>query len=180
MKAPSAALERFALKAHHYGRISGVSLAAHAIPDAFLILHTGVGCKYKGAAQISQQLQIPKGIPNRVAAFDALNVQKLYIGLRASAALTQDGKLYLFAYFEYTGDDRSLRACYPDLQAKTLCALAREDGLISVETGLLTQEVLDSVYIDRPRDLDSQLVVTGSYAQAFTVTDVSPAAMAIG
>lgn len=53
MKAPSAALERFALKAHHYGRISGVSLAVHAIPDAFLLLHTGVGCKYKGAAQIS-------------------------------------------------------------------------------------------------------------------------------
>ncbi|MDY0003950.1 MAG: nitrogenase component 1 [Polyangia bacterium] len=53
MKPPSKALERFALKAHHYGRISGVSLAAHAIPDAFLLLHTGVGCKYKAAAQIS-------------------------------------------------------------------------------------------------------------------------------
>lgn len=53
MKAPSPALERYALKAHHYGRISGVSLAAHAIPDAFLLLHTGVGCKYKAAAQIS-------------------------------------------------------------------------------------------------------------------------------
>lgn len=58
--------------------------------------------------------------------------------------------LIAWADFEYTGDDRSLRACYADLQAKTLCALAREDGLISVETGLLTQEVLDSVYIDRP------------------------------
>jgi nitrogenase molybdenum-iron protein alpha/beta subunit len=52
-QAPSAALERFALKAHHYGRLTGVSLAAHAIPDAFLLLHSGVGCKYKAAAQVS-------------------------------------------------------------------------------------------------------------------------------
>jgi len=50
---PSAALEAFALKAHHYGRISGVSLASHALRDAFLLLHSGVGCKYKAAAQIS-------------------------------------------------------------------------------------------------------------------------------
>jgi nitrogenase molybdenum-iron protein alpha/beta subunit len=50
---PSAALEAFALKAHHYGRISGVSLASHAVRDAFLLLHSGVGCKYKAAAQIS-------------------------------------------------------------------------------------------------------------------------------
>ncbi len=50
---PSANLEPFALKAHHYGRISGVSMAVHSIPDAFLLLHTGVGCKYKAAAQLS-------------------------------------------------------------------------------------------------------------------------------
>ncbi|HEY3352086.1 MAG TPA: hypothetical protein VGQ83_02465 [Polyangia bacterium] len=37
-----------------------------------------------------------------------------------------------------------------------------------------------SVYVDRPRDIDSKLVVTGAYSQAFTVTDVSPSAMAIG
>jgi nitrogenase molybdenum-iron protein alpha/beta subunit len=45
-------LERFAFKGPGYGRLTGVSLACHAIPDAFLVLHTGVGCKYKGAAQI--------------------------------------------------------------------------------------------------------------------------------
>ena len=44
-------LEDFALKTHSYGRIAGASLASHAIPDAFLVLHTGVGCKYKGAGQ---------------------------------------------------------------------------------------------------------------------------------
>jgi nitrogenase molybdenum-iron protein alpha/beta subunit len=50
---PSAELEAFALRAHHYGRITGVSMAVHSIPDAFLLLHTGVGCKYKAAAQLS-------------------------------------------------------------------------------------------------------------------------------
>jgi nitrogenase molybdenum-iron protein alpha/beta subunit len=44
-------LEGFALSSHSYGRITGVSLAMHSIPDAFLVLHTGVGCKYKGAGQ---------------------------------------------------------------------------------------------------------------------------------
>ena len=58
--------------------------------------------------------------------------------------------LIAWADYEYTGDDRSLRARYADLKAKLLLPLAREDGLISTETGLLTQEVLDSVYIDRP------------------------------
>jgi len=53
MKALSPALEAYALKAHHYGRISGVSVAVHAIADGFHLLHTGVGCKYKAAAQIS-------------------------------------------------------------------------------------------------------------------------------
>ncbi|OGR61408.1 MAG: hypothetical protein A2X36_10815 [Elusimicrobia bacterium GWA2_69_24] len=46
-----AELERFALSTHPFGRMTGVSMAIHAIPDAFLILHTGVGCKYKGAGQ---------------------------------------------------------------------------------------------------------------------------------
>jgi hypothetical protein len=61
--------------------------------------------------------------------------------------------LIAWADYEYTGDSRSLAACYDDLQAKTLCALAREDGLVSTETGLLTQDVLDSVYLDRMKDI---------------------------
>ncbi|MFA6319084.1 MAG: nitrogenase component 1 [Elusimicrobiota bacterium] len=44
--------EDFALKVHNYGLMTGVSVALHAIPDAFLVLHTGVGCKYKGANQL--------------------------------------------------------------------------------------------------------------------------------
>ncbi|MFH2204908.1 MAG: nitrogenase component 1 [Elusimicrobiota bacterium] len=48
-----AELEGFALKTHAYCRLTGASLAMHAIPDAFLVLHVGVGCKYKGAGQFT-------------------------------------------------------------------------------------------------------------------------------
>jgi len=37
-----------------------------------------------------------------------------------------------------------------------------------------------SVLVDHPRDPDGLLVVTGAYAQAFTVSDVSPSAVALG
>jgi nitrogenase molybdenum-iron protein alpha/beta subunit len=46
-------LEEYAVKSMHLGRITGVSLGVHAIPDAFLLMHTGVGCKYKAASQIA-------------------------------------------------------------------------------------------------------------------------------
>ncbi|MGC6491429.1 MAG: nitrogenase component 1 [Myxococcota bacterium] len=48
----SADLERFALKGLHLGKMTGISVATHAIPDSFLLMHTGVGCKYKTAAQV--------------------------------------------------------------------------------------------------------------------------------
>jgi hypothetical protein len=54
----------------------------------------------------------------------------------------------------------------PDVTAPTATFQSQLDG--------------KAVYVDRPRDLDSMLVVTAAYAQAFTVTDVSPSAMAIG
>lgn len=40
------------------------------------------------ATELKQQLAIPKGIPTRVAAFDDLNIQKILIGIRHSAALS--------------------------------------------------------------------------------------------
>ena len=39
-------LEDFAMKAG-YGRLTGVSIACHAIRDAYLLMHVGVGCKNK-------------------------------------------------------------------------------------------------------------------------------------
>ncbi len=46
----------------------------------------------------------------------------------------------------YTGNSDSILRCYDDLAAKTLTALAREDGLISTRTGLVTDEVLESIH----------------------------------
>lgn len=46
-------IEKYAVRSMHLGRITGVSLGVHAIPDAFLLMHTGVGCKYKAASQIA-------------------------------------------------------------------------------------------------------------------------------
>lgn len=46
----------------------------------------------------------------------------------------------------FTGNTASIEHYYEDLKAKTLLALAREDGLISTETGLLTDEVRDAIH----------------------------------
>lgn len=51
--------------------------------------------------------------------------------------------------YEYTGNTDSLQRYYTILQAKTLQGLAREDGLISTQTGLLTPEFNQSILLDR-------------------------------
>lgn len=55
-----------------------------------------------------------------------------------------------YADYLYTGDTRSLQRLYPDLRNKTLLALAREDGLISTQTGLQDENVLRSIHIKGP------------------------------
>lgn len=54
----------------------------------------------------------------------------------------------LIAWADYmeTGDPASMRYFYNDLKAKTLFRLAREDGLISSKTGLVTSDVIQSVH----------------------------------
>ena len=56
--------------------------------------------------------------------------------------------LMAWADYLYTGDSESIAHNYDDLKAKTLTALARKDGLISTRTGLLTEEVLNSIYFN--------------------------------
>lgn len=46
----------------------------------------------------------------------------------------------------YTGDVRHIAKYYDELKAKSLVALAEENGLISTRKGKLTQEVLDSIH----------------------------------
>ncbi|MBN1343039.1 MAG: family 78 glycoside hydrolase catalytic domain [Phycisphaerae bacterium] len=54
--------------------------------------------------------------------------------------------LIAWADYMHTGCDASLANYYTDLQAKTLCALAGEDGLISTRTGLVDGKVLASIH----------------------------------
>lgn len=42
----------------------------------------------KASAELKQQLAIPKGTPQKVAAFEDLNIKSILIGLRHSAALS--------------------------------------------------------------------------------------------
>ena len=59
-----------------------------------------------------------------------------------------------WADYLHTGDISSLENHYEDLQAKSLSALAREDGLISTRTGLVTPEVLKAIHFNgKLRDL---------------------------
>jgi len=48
--------------------------------------------------------------------------------------------------YMYTGNIESIEHFYENLKAKTLLSLAREDGLISTQTGLVTDEVLQSIH----------------------------------
>ncbi|MBN1560168.1 family 78 glycoside hydrolase catalytic domain [candidate division KSB1 bacterium] len=62
--------------------------------------------------------------------------------------------LMAWADYLYTGDTASLSHNYADLQAKTLLALARADGLISTRTGLVTHDVLEAIHLnDTLRDI---------------------------
>ncbi len=61
--------------------------------------------------------------------------------------------LMAWADYLHTGDQESAEEFYEDLKAKTLIALARDDGLISTRTGLVTPEVLRSIYERRLEDI---------------------------
>ncbi|MBV9879201.1 MAG: hypothetical protein JO180_01845 [Gemmatirosa sp.] len=54
--------------------------------------------------------------------------------------------LMAWADYEFTGDTASLARYYDDLKAKTLASLAREDGLVSTQTGRVTPDVLRSIH----------------------------------
>ena len=48
------------------------------------------------SGNLKLSIEMPKGNPSRIQAFDGLNVKTLRVGLRHSAVITQDGKLYTF------------------------------------------------------------------------------------
>ena len=50
----------------------------------------------RGKTSVKERFQMPKGTPMRVQEFDDLNVKTIRVGLRHSAAITDDGQLYTF------------------------------------------------------------------------------------
>jgi hypothetical protein len=52
-----------------------------------------------------------------------------------------------WADYTFTGNKDSLHNYYTDLKAKSLLVLKREDGLISTMTGLVNDQVLQSIYL---------------------------------
>ncbi|MBI1338010.1 MAG: Bacterial alpha-L-rhamnosidase [Phycisphaera sp.] len=59
-----------------------------------------------------------------------------------------------WAEYLYSGDDGFLRTHYDDLRLRTLESLAREDGLISTQTGLVTEDLLTALHLGKPlRDI---------------------------
>ncbi|OHB66443.1 MAG: hypothetical protein A2Y77_03870 [Planctomycetes bacterium RBG_13_62_9] len=79
--------------------------------------------------------------------------------------------LMAWADYLYTGDTDSIDHYYEDLKAKTLMSLARTDGLISTQTGLVTNDVLKSIHLrEKPRDIvdwphGNILGLTGGYGE---------------
>lgn len=62
--------------------------------------------------------------------------------------------LMAWADYLYTGDKRSIANYYENLKAKTLLGLARDDGLISSKTGLVSREILEKIHLkDTLRDI---------------------------
>jgi nitrogenase molybdenum-iron protein alpha/beta subunit len=54
-------LEHYRLKSLDLGQLTGAAMAIHAIPDAFLLKHTGVGCKHKTVTQFGTH-ELAKGL----------------------------------------------------------------------------------------------------------------------
>lgn len=46
-------LEYYRLKGLEYGQLTGVNIGVHALDDAFMLMHCGVGCKHKTTSQLS-------------------------------------------------------------------------------------------------------------------------------
>ena len=78
---------------------------------------SGIG---ETASSMNRSLQ--RGIPQRVEAFDDLKVQKLKVGVRHTAVLSEDGLLYTFGYGNWGvlghGNEKDIRYDQPKLVSK--------------------------------------------------------------
>lgn len=123
-------LERYSLRSQNLGLMSGVSVGVHAIPDAFLLMHTGVGCKYKAASQIANHDW--QRHPNRREGWTEVGDQALIQGsagrigpyARSWAARRSPGVMIMVTstFLELTGEDfgAAIRAARQDLDCPVL------------------------------------------------------------
>ncbi len=123
-------LERYSLKSQNLGLMNGVSVGVHAIPDAFLLMHTGVGCKYKAASQIANHDW--QRHPNRREGWTEVGDRALIEGsagrigpyARSWAARRDPGVMVMVTstFLEMTGEDFSgaVRSAERDLDCPIL------------------------------------------------------------
>lgn len=123
-------LLRYSLKSQNLGLMSGVSVGVHAIPDAFLLMHTGVGCKYKAASQIANHDW--QRHPNRREGWTEVGDQALIKGsadrigpyARSWAARRAPGVMVMVTstFLDMTGEDfgAAIRATERDLDCPVI------------------------------------------------------------
>lgn len=147
-------LEDFALKSMGHAKMTGVCLGAHAIADSFLLMHTGVGCKYKTASQAAQhdwgehpnvreawtqvsEAHLVAGCATRIGPF-----ARAWWERRNSAVM-----VVVSAYFiELTGDDvaaecERVEATMPDCPFLYIPTVAPNQGFFDGYTAVMLEVV---------------------------------------
>jgi nitrogenase molybdenum-iron protein alpha/beta subunit len=135
-------LEDFALKGMAHAKMTGVMLGSHSISDSFLLMHTGVGCKYKTASQAAQHDWGEH--PNVREAWTQVSEAHLVAGCATRIGPftrawweRRESRLFVVvsAYFiELTGDDvvsemEQVEKDMPDCQMVYVSTVAPNEGL---------------------------------------------------
>lgn len=168
-------LEDFALKSMHFASMTGVCLGAHAVSDAFLLMHSGVGCKYKTASQAAQhdwgehpnvreawtqvsEAHLVAGCATRIGPF-----ARAWWERRSSALM-----VVVSAYFiELTGDDvrnevTKVEETLPDCQMVYVPTAAPNQGFFDGYAAVM-REVMGRMDWSRPPTQPRQAAVYGFF-----------------
>ena len=172
-------LEDFAVKGLHLGKMTGVMMGAHAISDSFLLMHSGVGCKYKTAAQASEhdlgehpnvreawtqvsEAHLVAGCSNRIGPF-----ARAWWERRRSALM-----VVVSAYFiELTGDDirssvEEMERTLPDCHGIYVDTQAPSAGFFDGYSAVML-EVMKRMDWSGPPTAERQATVLGHFFHRF-------------
>lgn len=181
-------LEDFALKGMAHAKMTGVMVATHGISDSFLLLHSGVGCKYKTASQSAvhdwgehsnrreawtqvAELELVHGVSGRVGPF-----ARAWWERRHSALM-----VVVSAYFiELTGDDlgaavREVEATLDNCPMVVVSTKAPNDGFFDGFAAVM-HDVLARLDWTAPAKNDRGVTVLGNFFHRYepdTKADVS-------